>query len=179
MNQTTYSGETLFSAAHPDIVKRTNVSSVLLSIALLVGGIGLFVASFQMEDPSSTVSMLCLTAGCILSLLAVLRLCSKSKEWIYQPTGSALKKDSSLFDESSLNAMADILHKKDFATRRNVCAKPGGAVRLDYFISRDRKFAAAQLFHFIPYTYEPVSSVHYYTDNEAAAFVHCLETGKF
>ena len=32
---------------------------------------------------------------------------------------------------------------------------------MDYMISQDKKFVAAQLFRFIPYTYEPASSVFY------------------
>ena len=50
---------------------------------------------------------------------------------------------------------------------------------MDYMISQDKKFVAAQLFRFIPYTYEPASSVFYFTGNDASAFVHCLETSEF
>ena len=42
---------------------------------------------------------------------------------------------------------------------------------MDYMISQDKKFVAAQLFRFIPYTYEPASSVFYFTGDDASAFV--------
>lgn len=57
--------------------------------------------------------------------------------------------------------------------------KTNGNVRMDYMISQDKKFVAAQLFRFIPYTYEPASSVFYFTGDDASAFVHCLETSEF
>ena len=36
-------------------------------------------------------------------------------------------------------------------------------------ISEDKKFAAVQLFQFVPYTYQPVTAVHYFTNDAAAA----------
>ncbi len=179
MNQTNTSGETLFSAVHPDIVKQTNVSSLILSACLCVVGISIFAVSYGMDDSSSTLSMLCMTIGTILILLGIFRLFWRSKEWVYLPTKSTIKEGSSFFDEGNLSTIADALRKKDFTSGRNAPMKPGGSVRLDYFLSRDRKFAAVQLFRFIPYTYEPASSIYYYTDNDAAAFVHCLDKGRF
>ena len=44
-----------------------------------------------------------------------------------------------------------------------------GNVRMDVMISQDNKFAALQLFQFVPYTYTPVTSVRYFTGSEAAA----------
>ena len=44
-----------------------------------------------------------------------------------------------------------------------------GNVRMDVMLSQDNKFAAVQLFQFVPYTYTPVTSVRYFTGNEAAA----------
>ena len=40
---------------------------------------------------------------------------------------------------------------------------------MDYMYSKDRKFAAVQLFQFVPYTYQPVTAVHYFTNDAAAA----------
>lgn len=50
---------------------------------------------------------------------------------------------------------------------------------MDYLISHDKRFAAVQLFRFIPYTYEPASSVYYLTGQDALDFTRCLETNKF
>lgn len=69
--------------------------------------------------------------------------------------------------------------EKGFETKNDVKVKTNGNVRMDYMISQDKKFVAAQLFRFIPYTYEPASSVFYFTGDDASAFVHCLETSEF
>ena len=54
-----------------------------------------------------------------------------------------------------------------------------GNARLDYMVSKDGKFAAAQLYRFIPYTYEPFSRVYYYTEADSASFARRLNTGIF
>ena len=43
-----------------------------------------------------------------------------------------------------------------------------------YLISKDRQFVAVQLFHFVPYAYEPVSQVYYYVGDDAAAIARYL-----
>ena len=80
---------------------------------------------------------------------------------------------------SAVQALTETLEKKGFETKNDVKVKTNGNVRMDYMISQDKKFVAAQLFRFIPYTYEPASSVFYFTGDDASAFVHCLETSEF
>lgn len=45
-------------------------------------------------------------------------------------------------------------------------------------LSEDRKFAAVQLFQFVPYTYNPVTSVRYFTNGEAASIAAFLTKTK-
>lgn len=179
MNNTISADAILFSTAHPDIVKRTSLSSVILSAILCIVGAGAFATSLKMGDSSSTISMLFMAGGTILFLLAVYRLFWRSKEWVYIPTGSVAKEGSCFFDVCDLEALNDALDKKTFTSHKDVRVKTNGNMRMDYMISRDKKFAAVQLFRFVPYTYEPASSVIYYTGNDASAFVHCLETSAF
>ena len=147
MSNTVSTEATLFSTTHPDVVKRTSVSSIIISAILCVIGAGAFATSLKMGDSSSTMSMVLMAGG--------------------------------FFDVCDLQALTDALEKKGFETRNDVKVKTNGNVRMDYMISQDKKFVAAQLFRFIPYTYEPASSVFYFTGDDASAFVHCLETSEF
>lgn len=179
MNHTISAEATLFSTAHPDIVKRTSISSVIISAILCVVGAGAFITSLKMGDSSSTISMLFMAGGTILFLLAVFRLFWRSKEWVYTPTGSVAKEGSCFFDVCDLQALTDTLEKKTFEAKNDVKVKSNGNVRMDYMVSHDKKFVAVQLFRFIPYTYEPASSVFYYTGKDASAFMDCLSTNEF
>lgn len=179
MNTVISADETMFSTVHPDIEKRTSVSSVLISVIFCVIGAGAFVTSLKTGNSSSIMSMAFMTGGTILFLLAVFRLFWKSKEWVYVPTGSVAREHTCFFDECDLQALTAALENKNFEGKSKVKAKPCGNVRMDYMLSQDKHFVAVQLFRFIPYTYEPASSVFYYTGTEANAFVRCLETSKF
>lgn len=179
MDNTTSVDATLFSTSHPDVVKRTSVTSVIISIVICLLGVGAFLTSLQMTDASSTLAMLCMAGGTILLLLALFRLFWRSKEWVYIPTGSVTKEGSCFFDVCDLQALNALLDKKAFEKKNEVQVKSSGNVRMDYLVSQDKKFAAVQLYRFIPYTYEVASSVFYYTGKDASSFVSCLEAKEF
>ena len=79
---------TLFASSHPDIVKRTSVSGLIFSVAMLLVGVFIFASIFEMSDKSSTLSMALMVLGAAFVLLGVFRLFWKSKEVVYLPTGS-------------------------------------------------------------------------------------------
>lgn len=160
---------TLFASSHPDIAKRTSVSGLILSVAMLVIGILIFASIFEMSDRSSTVSMALMVLGTALILLGVFRLFWKSKEMVYLPTGSVAKERSLFFDLKYIGKLTDMLESGKLDSEAGVKSESSGNVRMDVMISQDNKFAALQLFQFVPYTYTPVTSVHYFTGGEAAA----------
>ncbi|WP_273164246.1 hypothetical protein [Bacteroides fluxus] len=160
---------TLFASTHPDIVKRTSVSGLVFSVTMLVVGILLFVSLFEMNDKSSTVSMTLMVAGTALILFGVFRLFWKSKEIVYLPTGSVTKERSIYFDLKHLGKLTEMIEHKMLNGESEIKSDASGNVRMDIMLSQDNKFAAVQLFQFVPYTYTPVTTVFYFTGGEAAA----------
>ena len=160
---------TLFASEHPDIVKRTSVSGLILSVAMLLVGILIFASIFEMSDKSSTVSMALMVLGTALVLLGVFRLFWKSKEIVYLPTGSVAKEHSLFFDLKYMNQLTEMIEHGKLDCESSVKGDTSGNIRMDVMLSQDNKFAAVQLFQFVPYTYTPITSVRYFTDNEAAA----------
>ena len=59
---------TLFASSHPDVVKRTSVSGLIFSVAMLLVGVFIFASIFEMSDKSSTLSMALMVLGtaCLL-----------------------------------------------------------------------------------------------------------------
>ena len=135
---------TIFASTHPDIAKRTSVSGLIFSVAMLLLGILIFF------------------------LLGIFRLFWKSKEVVYIPTGSITKERSVFFDLKHMGKLKEMIEKGQLSIEEGVKSEGSGNVRLDVILSQDNKFAAVQLFQFVPYTYTPVTSVHYYTGNDAA-----------
>ena len=70
MSNTVSTEATLFSTTHPDVVKRTSVSSIIISAILCVIGAGAFATSLKMGDSSSTMSMVLMAGRCIYPFLA-------------------------------------------------------------------------------------------------------------
>lgn len=167
------SNNTVFTSVHPDIVKRTSVSSLLLSGLMLIVGILLFIAVFVMADHTSTIGMLLMVCGTVLILGSVFRLFWKSKHLIYLPTGSVANERILYFDLKYLNSLSALLDNLS-AEVTGVKSGSSGNVRMDVLMTKDSKFVAVQLFQFVPYTYTPVTDVKYYTGAEAVKLSTCL-----
>ena len=135
MSNTVSTEATLFSTTHPDVVKRTSVSSIIISAILCVIGAGAFATSLKMGDSSSTMSMVLMAGGTILFLWAVFRFFWRGKEWVYAPTGSVAKEGTCFFDVCDLQALTETLEKKGFETKNDVKVKTNGNVRMDYMSS--------------------------------------------
>ena len=183
---------TIFASSHPDIAKRTSVSGVLISSVMLLVGILAFVSTFELDDKSSTVSMALMVLGTGLFLMGIFRLFWKSKEVIYLPTKSVAKehsifssaasdvykRQSIFFDLKHMDALRNLVNSGSFSAGSHIKSEASGNIRMDVILSADKKFAAVQLFQFIPYTYQPITSVQYFTDEQASAVIAFLTKSK-
>lgn len=168
---------TIFASSHPDIAKRTSVSGLIFSCIMLLVGILAFVSTFELEDRSSTTSMTLMVLGTGLFLAGIFRMFWKSKEVVYLPTGSKAKERTVFFDLRHMDKLTDIVNTGAFASKE-IKSEASGNIRMDVIISEDNKFAAIQLFQFVPYTYQAVTTVHYYKDDEATAVANFLSRSK-
>ena len=98
--------------------------------------------------------------GTACFLLGIFRLFWKSKEVVYIPTGRITKERSVFFDLKHMGKLKEMIEKGQLSIEEGVKSEGSGNVRLDVILSQDNKFAAVQLFQFVPYTYTPVTSVH-------------------
>ena len=88
---------TLFASSHPDIAKRTSVSGLIISLAMMVAGLLIFVSIFEMHDKSSTISMALMVVGTALILLGVFRLFWKSKRKWFTCRREAWRRSAAVF----------------------------------------------------------------------------------
>ena len=174
MKETTQVVETLFSTAHPQLDKQISVKQILVSSCVALCGVVGIVLSFVMDESDSTLCMTFLAIGIILLLFAIYRLFTKSKESIYTVTGSEIRQGTLYMDTAELQDFKQMMVKNDFSGSSQLAFKEGGNGRLDYLASKDGKFVAVQLLQFVPYTYETVTGIYYYTDNDASAVARCM-----
>lgn len=169
---------TLFASSHPDIVKRTSVSRVLFSALMLLVGILAFASTFELEDKSSTVSMALMVFGTGLFLVGIFRLFWKSKEVVYVPTGSTTKECTLFFDLKHMDTLMNLVNSGSFSAKSDVKSDVSGNIRMDVILSEDKKFAAVQLFQFVPYNYQPITGVQYFTNDQASSVAAFLAKSK-
>lgn len=140
--------ETLFSNIYSvtgSVVKKTDVTSILLSTIILIAGIVFFVVSFQFDANSDEWSMLCLLLGIAGVAYGIIRLCVKNKHTVYAPTGSPLKKTRIYFKSEDLGKVLKVIDG-NFSDTTGLHDNENGTVRLDLLTSADGEFAAAQAF---------------------------------
>ena len=116
--------------------------------------------------------------GTGLFLMGIFRLFWKSKEVVYLPTKSVAKEHSVFFDLKHMDALKNLVNSGSFSADSKIKSEASGNIRMDVILSADKKFAAVQLFQFIPYTYQPITSVQYFTNEKASAIVAFLSKSK-
>ena len=174
MKETNQVVETLFSTTHPQLDKHISVKQILVSsLIALVGVVGV-VLSCVVDESDSTLCMALLTVGILLMLFALYRFFTKRYETVYKATGSEVRSGTLYMDAVELQNLQRMMEKNDFSASSRLAFKDGGNGRLDYMISKDGRFVAVQLLQFVPYTYEAVTGMFYYTDDDAISIARCI-----
>ena len=174
MQETNQVVETLFSTKHPQLDKHISVKQILVSsLIALVGVVGI-VLSCVVDESDSTLCMALLTVGILLMLFALYRFFTKRSETVYKATGSEVRSGTLYMDAVELQNLQRMMEKNDFSASSRLAFKEGGNGRLDYMISKDGRFVAIQLLQFVPYTYEAITGVFYYTDDDAISIARCI-----
>ena len=110
--------------------------------------------------------------------MGIFRLFWNSKEVVYLPTGRVAKEHSVFFDLKHMDSLVNIVNSGSFSADSEIKSESNGNIRMDIILSEDKKFAAVQLFQFVPYNYQPITSVQYYTNESASAVVAFLSKSK-
>lgn len=159
---------TIFASSHPNIEKRLSMQVIIVSTALFIAGVALLVIFSKDGRGYSPLNISLMAAGALLSLYAIRKGFSHSMEIVYTPTGSKTEEHSLFFDLKYMDELKNCTLSGDFRAISEVKSEKSGNLRMDVILSQDRKFAAVQLLQFIPYAYQPVTPVKYFTNEEAS-----------
>jgi len=170
MKQAMNTESVLFATLHPNISRHVSVFSIMVSFLIALLGIATIIISIRVETYSSTASTALITVGSVLLLIALYRMFCHNSDMVYIPTGSVVSEITYYLDESDLPFLNEILEEKSFGQSVDLNFMFSGSARMDCLISKDCKFVAVQLLHFVPYTYEAVTPIFYYTGEDATDF---------
>ena len=145
-----------------------NVRVVAISIVGLVAGLA--VAFFAVGLADSTQSSLGLFVGCVAILVSLYYVCFHATHWVYPATRSEVKKSSLHCEAKKFFEIWEDASEK-FGFKALVCYAEQSEIRMDCIYSKDRKFAALQLFQYSSLLYTPVTDVYELIGDKAAQWI--------
>lgn len=150
---------------HPDINKSINYWAIIISFLIFDFGVGsMFFSQYII--------------GAILISLGLIILGVKYRRTIYEKTGSPIKFYSKFFEKANLVQIEKILSEGSFKDADPIKFDSDGNAKIEYIASEDKQFAAIQVLEYVPFTYEPYTSIYFYSGDKAVELVGYLERCK-
>lgn len=145
-------------------------------IIYLVIAIALFLGNTFIQGGNTSLKMALMIAGAIFTIIGLVKIMAGKKMIIYKGTGCPMKKRDLYFDNREMNKLQQSLADKQFDVLPKLKPAEGhkAGIKLNLFISDDKKYASAQILQFIPFDYEPVSAPINFYDEDAAALIQSL-----
>lgn len=149
---------------HPQIIKTTNLPAILTSLGLIViGTAGIFLSAVM---------------GVTLMIVGIALFIIKNKRKVYEKTGSTAKLNFNYVHKNILAQLETMLTEGNFRDAIIEKFEDNGNAKIEYILSQDKQFAAVQLSEYIPFTYEPYTSIFYFTGDKAVEFAEYLDKCK-
>lgn len=157
--------EDIESVTHSEVVKQNKISMAaigffLLSVLLTIGG-------FSVADPNSAMATFAFTAAVFLFFGSVVKFCMGRNCYLFKPTGSRIKQVTLYFDNKESGALQTCMEEKKFDELKKLKRQINTGVKMDAMVTADGCFVAVQLSEYVPYTYEAISPVMCYYDEDA------------
>lgn len=89
---------------------------------------------------------------------------------IYQPTQSPVNKKEYYFAADDFVTLTAAMEHRHFDLAKKLHIQPDGNVKLVVLRSKDGKFVAAQVFHYQPFEFSPMTEIVVLKEDEIASF---------
>lgn len=176
MNTIAILSENINSCQLPDVERKTNISSLILSFVLVALAGVLFVMSGKVE--SNLGSSTEVFFGVIAIGIALYLIFGQRNKLIDTSTGSVVSKDHIYFSANDLHGIKVALANKDFDGFDNVRRQPDGNVQVIFFFSRDSRYIAIQVQKYEPFEYKPSSDIYVFRGGDAETLIGKLKSDR-
>ena len=89
---------------------------------------------------------------------------------IYKPTQSPVSKKEYYFAADDFTTLTEALEHRHFSLTKKLHNLSDGNVKLVVLRSKDGKFVAAQVFHYLPFEFSPMTEIVVLKEGEIASF---------
>ncbi len=155
--------EDIETVTNKKVVRKGGVSGI--GVGLIIAGIVCVAAGSHSLWPTFLYS-----AAAILFIAGIIKLLMGRSNYIYCPTNSRLKKLELYFDDKEKYPLQACLESKEFEKLKQMKRQVNTGIKVEAMVARDSSFIAVQISEFVPYTYETITPVICYYDEDAKAF---------
>ncbi|MDE6877889.1 MAG: hypothetical protein K2P54_01995 [Odoribacter sp.] len=157
--------EDIENVTNREVVRQNRISMVSIGFILLSVFLALW--AFSITDPNSSFSTFLLTTAVFMLFGGIVKFCMGRRCYFFKPTGSPIKHMTLYFDNKESQHLKDCMEQKRFEILKGLKRQINTGVKVDAMIAADSRFVALQVSEYVPYTYEAVSPVMCYYENDA------------
>lgn len=161
--------EDIERVSNKEVIKKGTISMIAITL-LVVAGLAAVIGG-RSSDPNASWPSFLFTISAFLFLGGIVKLFVSRTCWLFKPTNSKLQETTLYFDVHECDALQACIEMKRFEDLKQMKRKKDSGVKVEAMISSDQKFAAVQVYEYIPYTYEAVTPVVCYYGEDAKSFV--------
>ncbi|GEM_PF-1519373 len=172
MKTTTYSGN-INDFQLPELVKKTNKTSIIISIILIIFALAMFHLFYFTENDLVEGSEV--FAGVIALSVALFMLIWQRTKFIDKETGSVVSKDRIYYNPNDLPTILLAFDNDNFAVLQNVKRQQEGNVQIVFRFAENHRYIAVQVQRYEPFDYKPQTDILVYRDANAMKLMENLK----
>lgn len=151
--------DSIIVALNNIVSPRKNSKAIIFGAITSIVGVAIFTVSRMISVDYPILYMLLATVGILVIITGVIRMVAAKRQYRIKSNGQPVELVSFYYDAAEFNQIKQRFEKADFKGISAMRHGDNGGVRLDFCTSRDTTFVAMQLYHYVPYTFEPASDV--------------------
>lgn len=163
--------ETIIEKSANVISKKNNAKKSALSmIGFVLGASIITVAAIFVDDYTSSTYLSLTTIGAVTAVVGLIALIAGGRDLIYTPTGSRIESYSIFFKAEEMPKLIYAIENGNTSAIEKLSGDSNSGARLDAVISEDAKFAACQIFRYVPHNFEPATGVYTISEEHLPTF---------
>lgn len=157
----------------PDLQKKANVTSIIISVILIVFAAVLFYLSHVLE--SDLITSTEIFFGVATICVAIYMLGWQRTKLINKENGSVVSKDRIYYNPDDLYGIKTALAEENFEAFAGFRRQEGGNVQTVFYFAADHKYIAIQVFKYEPFEYKPQTDIYVFKDAEAMKLIEKIK----
>lgn len=157
----------------PDVQKKLNTTSIIISIILIIFAAAMFYLSHVKQ--SDIITSTEIFFGVVAICVAIFMIGWQRTKLVNNETGSVVSKDRIFYDPVDLYGIRAALEEENFEAFVGFRRQQEGNVQTVFYFSADSEYIAIQVFKYEPFEYKPQSDIYIFKDVQAMKLIEKIK----